>query len=243
MNSLGTTSGNDLTFTTHDGTPISITQTATGITLTGATLNRLSPGHDDPASLWIWVKDGTGYSTFYHVNVSDGSAIASFGQQSWGAGRQITDSVYLNPTLDERFGHSNSCSLIVIRQALAPVIPVPVPTIPDVRLIRRLRQSPHLSDEQFWYYVSSFQLDLEVGLGTSTGQGMNPQIMLQWSDDGGHTWGPEQWVSAGVQGQYEWRAIWRRLGRSRDRVWRVAMTDPVAWRLLTAYVDVQKGVS
>lgn len=123
-----------------------------------------------------------------------------------------------------------------------PDVPIP-PLVPRRFLIRRLRQSPHVSDEQFWFYVSHFQLDLETGLGRTTGQGIDPQIMLQYSDDGGHTWSNELWVSAGVRGAYAWRAIWRRLGRSRDRVWRVTMSDPVPWRLLDAYVSVDKGVS
>ena len=70
-----------------------------------------------------------------------------------------------------------------------------------------------------------------------------PRIMLQYSDDGGHTWSEELWMSAGEEGQYAWRAVWRRLGKSRDRVWRVAMSDPVPWQLLDAYVQLGKGMS
>ena len=114
---------------------------------------------------------------------------------------------------------------------------------PRIRLIRRLRQSPHLTDEQTWLFFSSFQLDLETGRGATTGQGRDPQIMLQWSNDGGHTWSDEAWVSAGLQGQYTWRALWGRLGKSRDRAWRITMTDPVCWHVLDAMVDVTRGVS
>jgi hypothetical protein len=70
-----------------------------------------------------------------------------------------------------------------------------------------------------------------------------PSIMLQYSDDGGHTWSNELWVSAGDEGAYKWRAIWRRLGKSRDRVWRVVVTDAVPWRFLDAYVQIEKGTS
>ena len=111
------------------------------------------------------------------------------------------------------------------------------------RTIRRLRQSPHVSDEQIWQYVSSFQLDVQTGQGTPLGQGLDPQIVLQYSNDSGHTWSQELRVSAGVQGQYAWRAIWRRLGKSRKRTWRVVMTDPVRWHLLSAFVGMEKGTS
>jgi hypothetical protein len=70
---------------------------------------------------------------------------------------------------------------------------------------------------------------------------MDPQVMLQWSDDSGHTWSQEHWVTAGRNGEYGLRAIWRRLGKARQRTWRVAVTDPIAWHLLDAYVQVLKG--
>lgn len=134
------------------------------------------------------------------------------------------------------------CSNLVVETVIGKALPSSV-IPPIVRAIRRLRQSPHLSDEQTWLFISSFQLDLETGRGVTTGQGIDPQIMCQWSDDGGHTWSEESWVSAGVQGAYQWRAIWRRLGKSRDRVWRVVVSDPVPWRFLDAYISVEKGTA
>jgi hypothetical protein len=76
----------------------------------------------------------------------------------------------------------------------------------------------------------SLQLDCESGVGLNLGQGSDPQVMLRWSDDGGHTWSNEHWVSIGKIGEYYRRAIWRRLGMTlklRDRVYEVSGTDPV----------------
>lgn len=70
-----------------------------------------------------------------------------------------------------------------------------------------------------WYLLAS--------LATA---GYDPQVMLRWSDDGGHTWSNEHWVSMGKIGGYSTRAIWRRLGMTlklRDRVYEVSGTDPV----------------
>jgi hypothetical protein len=67
--------------------------------------------------------------------------------------------------------------------------------------------------------------------------------MLRWSNDGGHTWSPEQWVSAGRRGDYGRRAIWTALGRSRDRVYELSVSDPVPWVFLNAIAVVEKGVS
>ena len=60
--------------------------------------------------------------------------------------------------------------------------------------------------------------------------GYNPQVMLRWSDDGGHTFSNEHWKSMGRIGNYGKRTIWRRLGATmkiRDRVYEVSGTDPV----------------
>jgi hypothetical protein len=76
----------------------------------------------------------------------------------------------------------------------------------------------------------SLQLDCETGVGLNDGQGSNPQVMLRWSSDGGHTWSNEHWTSMGRIGEYGVRAIWRRLGMTlkiRDRVYEVSGTDPV----------------
>jgi hypothetical protein len=76
----------------------------------------------------------------------------------------------------------------------------------------------------------SLQIDMQTGVGLNTGQGSNPQVMLRWSDDGGHTWSNEHWMSAGKIGAYGTRAIRRRLGMTlklRDRVYEISGTDPV----------------
>lgn len=60
--------------------------------------------------------------------------------------------------------------------------------------------------------------------------GADPQVMLRWSDDGGHTWSYEHWASMGKIGEYYRRVLWRRLGMTqklRDRVYEIAGSDPV----------------
>jgi hypothetical protein len=87
----------------------------------------------------------------------------------------------------------------------------------------------------------SLQLDLEAGTGLNSGQGSDPQVMLRWSDDGGHTWSNEHWRSTGAIGGYGKRAIWRRLGMTnklRDRVYEVSGTDPVKIAIMGVELDV-----
>jgi hypothetical protein len=76
----------------------------------------------------------------------------------------------------------------------------------------------------------SLQLECETGVGIATGQGSDPQAMLRWSDDGGHTYSNEHWASMGKIGATGTRVIWRRLGMTlklRDRVYEVSGSDPV----------------
>ena len=83
----------------------------------------------------------------------------------------------------------------------------------------------------------SLQLESESGVGLVVGQGNDPQAMLRWSDDGGHTWSNEHWKSMGAIGQYGYRTIWRRLGMTqklRDRVYEVSGTDPVKIAIMGA---------
>jgi hypothetical protein len=83
----------------------------------------------------------------------------------------------------------------------------------------------------------ALQLDCESGVGLVTGQGSDPQVMLRWSDDGGHIWSNEHWRSMGKIGETGRRVIWRRLGmteRLRDRVYELSGTDPVKIAIMGA---------
>ena len=69
----------------------------------------------------------------------------------------------------------------------------------------------------------------------------NPQAMLRWSDDGGSTWSKEHWTTIGAIGRYQNRAIWRRLGTARDRVFEVVVTDPVKAVIVSANLKMTGG--
>lgn len=101
----------------------------------------------------------------------------------------------------------------------------------------RERISPHYQDEKRLMSYASFELDMEVGVGLVSGQGSDPQIMMQYSDDGGRTWSSELWQSIGKIGEYRNRVIWRQLGRARDRVFKVSISDPVFVQLNEAFVN------
>ena len=83
----------------------------------------------------------------------------------------------------------------------------------------------------------SLQLDVESGVGLNVGQGSDPEVMLRWSDDGGHTWSNYHTAKIGKIGEYYRRVFWRRLGMTlklRDRVYELSMTDPVKTAIMGA---------
>lgn len=99
----------------------------------------------------------------------------------------------------------------------------------DGGMIRRVRRAPYLSAENQWIFLDQFELGIQAGVGLPAGQGSDPAVALNISRDGGHTWESAGFASLGAQGDYEARAVWFMLGRSRaDRlVLEVVQTDPV----------------
>jgi len=80
-----------------------------------------------------------------------------------------------------------------------------------------------------------------VTLNIPATPGYDPQVMLRWSDDGGHTWSNERWQSMGQIGRFGRRTIWRRLGMTlklRDRVYEISGTDPVKIAIMGAELQI-----
>jgi hypothetical protein len=114
----------------------------------------------------------------------------------------------------------------------------------DGTAIMRIRTAPHFSKNLLRISHHSFQLDMETGVGIDgSGQGTDPVAVLQWSDDGGHTWSNERQAAIGAIGEKKKRVLWNRLGSSRDRVYRVTISDPVKTVLLGAELNVSEGLS
>lgn len=104
--------------------------------------------------------------------------------------------------------------------------------------ITRTRRAPWVSTEQEWIFHSQLQIDLEPALATGSD---NPMVTLRWSDDGTKTWSNDHTCSAGMAGQTKQRVIFRRLGRSRGRIYEMTVTDSIPWRIVDAYLEASPG--
>lgn len=111
-------------------------------------------------------------------------------------------------------------------------------------LIKRSRTMPYFTDDLEYIYFSEFQIDMLTGVGLVTDANdanINPVINLRWSDDGGHNWSTEIAAPIGATGEYNTRAIWRRLGRSRARIYECSIVANIPVYLIAAHLKASKG--
>lgn len=106
--------------------------------------------------------------------------------------------------------------------------------------IVRDRICPHTWQDNDRIIINRFQLELSRGVGLDgvPPVGVNPQIYLRVSRDGGNTFGPELNAPVGAIGQYGTRVLWNRLGYGRDIVYWVRYSDPTYMGLVSAEVDL-----
>lgn len=83
------------------------------------------------------------------------------------------------------------------------------------------------------------ELDMDVGNGLESGQGSDPVVMLDISNNGGVDFRALPNRSIGTTGQYSKRVHWDGLGRSRERVYRIRCTDPVPFVISAARLKVR----
>lgn len=84
------------------------------------------------------------------------------------------------------------------------------------------------------------ELEMETGVGLTTGQGSAPVVMMRFSDDAGATWSNERQASIGAKGQRRVRAAWERGGAFRERTYEFAVSDPVKVALHGLNFDVER---
>ena len=108
----------------------------------------------------------------------------------------------------------------------------------DGDVIQYQRAFPHLLFEDKNQFHHRFELYMETG--------GSPQLLvgLDRSDDRGHTFVPiSPMRTSGGIGDLRARIVWRRLGRSRDRVYRVGVQGKGKVTLTDAFLEATPGTS
>jgi hypothetical protein len=93
--------------------------------------------------------------------------------------------------------------------------------------IHRVRQAPHIANEQKNVFHHMLQFDLEI-------TGSAPSVTLDWSDDDTDTWTGTRTAAPSLPNKKRGRVIFNRLGMSRDRIYRVTITDNVKVAIVDA---------
>lgn len=116
----------------------------------------------------------------------------------------------------------------------------------DGDTIRRVRRAPYVARENVYAFFNSLEIEGDWGNGPNpplidgNGNPRSPQLMLNWSDDRARTWSDEWILESGMQGDFGKRMIARQMGScwgTIGRVFQIATTDPVGWRITDAFLD------
>lgn len=67
----------------------------------------------------------------------------------------------------------------------------------------------------------------------------DPQLMMAYSTDNGHTWSAEQWKSIGMNGEYQTRVDYRGLGSGYNYTFKLRFTDPFGFSIIEGFGDVE----
>jgi hypothetical protein len=89
--------------------------------------------------------------------------------------------------------------------------------------------------------IGRFVLFMDTGTGIATGQGSDPQIMLQTSKDGGKTWSNELWQPLGEMGNYCTEVWWNQVEYGRSFLAKIRISDPVNIAITGAFLQVNRG--
>lgn len=197
------------------------------------------------------IDDAIGYSyqseghTFYMLTFPSGNATWTYDAttQLW------HERVWRNPADGSYNRHRSQCMMAFANKIIVgdwetgALYVMDLDTYTDAgAALPAMRQVPHFaSDDNTLTQFDRLWIDMETGVGLDGAPaiGTDPMLMVSWSDDGGKTFGTEHLVPIGKIGERKRRAVIRRMGKARDRVYRVLVTDPIKRAFIGAGVKTR----
>ena len=173
----------------------------------------------------------SGKTWLYDYTMSQVSGVPIWSQLSSGGGRHIAQFYvnYLNQNIVSDYASGNLYTMSSTTYT------------DNGMMIQRQLRMKHIFKNNQQVSIGRLWVDFETGVGVATGQGSNPQVMMRYSKDGGHSYSAELWRSLGAIGKYLTRAIWHRLGRARVWVFEVTVSDPVKVVIANAGILLVEG--
>lgn len=89
--------------------------------------------------------------------------------------------------------------------------------------------------------MSRIELEMAAGVGTATGEGYDPEIIIEVSTDGGHSWERLENAHLGKAGEFDQKVEAYHLKQFRRLVIRTTQTDPVLSSITAAAIDLKAG--
>lgn len=96
---------------------------------------------------------------------------------------------------------------------------------------------PSLQTDRLKATLYAYELQCQTGVGTSLDS--DPQVILQWSKDGGNTWSAELTRTLGAVGEYLTRCIWRVNVSYRQLQLRLKLPSITQRFVIAHYVDAR----
>ena len=87
--------------------------------------------------------------------------------------------------------------------------------------------------------MSRFEIIMKKGTGLITGQGEDPEIIVEFSIDGGESFEHGEFVKIGRQGNTALKVEWFSLISFYDLIVRITTSDPVYYSIQTAAIDAR----
>lgn len=171
--------------------------------------------------------------------VYDAASSAEMGQPAWHerkSGTDTTDAVWAPQCIFSAFGK------ILVGLASGKIAELDLDTYTDLDSapIRSSITSLPIYPEGDRGIMDGIELECELGVGLTSGQGSEPVVMMRYSDDGGRTWSNERSASLGPIGSRRDRAMWERCGIFRQRTVEFAVSDPVKRSMYGANAKIRK---
>lgn len=109
----------------------------------------------------------------------------------------------------------------------------------DVLVDRRTFQPVYNDNDDLFH--TRLQLVCDTGVGLISGQGSQPDLRLQVSDDGGMTYDEVPSRTLGAIGNFRTQVDWWRLGRAQDRVYQTIYSDPTPLTFSDAQLELARA--
>jgi hypothetical protein len=111
-------------------------------------------------------------------------------------------------------------------------------------IIQSRAVSPAIHNKGDTVFMSSLEILMKTGVGLTSGQGVSPKMILDWSDDGGDNWSTVHMEgSLGAIGQTKARVRFTELGSFDSRNYRITITDPVRRVVVSAIPKATTGLA